>query len=203
MATPQPPRKGPLAGDLPFDLNLPVKVSEWLWQDLGFLATTLKLFVEAVAAFAEQSSPRQIDDRALMRLFFESTLRALILHHISETEIATWNRERYQTDFRDSAPAIPSPGAIEYFHGDNARCLVEIHGRSLPVDLPSEPLQRHGLSEHMRFEWVMTDDTVRFEDIKACPVADLSSAERAELDRLYQEDRADPAADVWDHLHED
>jgi hypothetical protein len=51
----------------------------------------------------------------------------------------------------------------------------------------------------MRFEWVMDGDEVRPEDIRPLPPR-LSDQEREKIKRLLEEDRRDPAADVWERL---
>lgn len=101
-------------------------------------------------------------------------------------------------------PRPRAEGVVEYFHGNQARCLVDIDGMSLPVNLPAAALRSHGLTENMRFAWRMQDDgSVRPRDLRPLPDPQLSTEERQELDKRYQADRDDSASDVWNNLLDD
>jgi RNA polymerase sigma factor (sigma-70 family) len=94
-------------------------------------------------------------------------------------------------------------GAVSYFHGESARCLVELDGRAVPVDLPADTIRSHGLQENMKFEWLTGGSTGGAPLIKPLLHPTLSELEREELDHLYEEDLRDPALDVWNQIYDD
>jgi hypothetical protein len=96
-------------------------------------------------------------------------------------------------------------GAVQSFRENYARCLVDIHGARLPVDIPREALEPHGLQENMRFQWVIHNDggPIHPQDIKPLPNQRLSGEELMQLQTLLAKDLQDPASDVWNSLEED
>jgi hypothetical protein len=123
---------------------------------------------------------------------------------ISERLLMVFGLRPWERPLEQRKEQVMILGAVESFHGQVARCLVEIHGVRLPVDIPREALDLHGLHEHMRFEWLMRDDGgIQPKDIRPLPPPRLSPEERAELKSVYEEVRRDPASDVWNHLDED
>jgi hypothetical protein len=89
---------------------------------------------------------------------------------------------------------------LHYFHGESARCLVDLDGRTIPVDLPADVLRSHGLHENRKFEWDMGSEAVRPRDIRPLPAPEQSDPEREELDRLDEEDRREETHDIWERL---
>jgi serine/threonine protein kinase len=93
---------------------------------------------------------------------------------------------------------------LEFFSGNQARCLVDIDGTPLPVAFPAAALIAHGLEPNSRFEWRMRrDGEIRARDIRVLPDPSLSEEEWRKLDERYQkikgklkeERAADRAAD--------
>jgi hypothetical protein len=75
--------------------------------------------------------------------------------------------------------------------GDEAVCAVFLEGYELPrVSFPAGVLRQKGLAVGCRFHWIMRDGS------RICPADidpdvpqtdEMTAAERAELDRLYEE----------------
>jgi hypothetical protein len=87
---------------------------------------------------------------------------------------------------------IPALATIEAISGRRARCLVEISGSVLPVELPLRLLENRGLKLGMRFLWWMSrDGSVTSQDIDDLPKNTLSYRELAEFERLSEESRLD------------
>jgi hypothetical protein len=104
------------------------------------------------------------------------------------------------TDPRPDVPVGTVTGFVHYFHGESARCLVDLDGRTIPVDLPADVLRSHGLHENRRFAWDMSSEAVRPRDIRPLPPPEQSDHEREELDRLDEEDRREEMPDIWERL---
>jgi hypothetical protein len=133
------------------------------------------------------------------RDFYSAILLSVYHLHVGKV-VKLYGQAAAEAVGRSEAPPVSARCVVEYFHGDSARCLVEIEGHAVPVDLPEGALRPHGLRENMKFEWVMDGDVVRPQDIRPLPAPVLSMQEREEIDRLYEEDRQDPAPDVWERL---
>ena len=83
--------------------------------------------------------------------------------------------------------------------GDVTRCMANVDGTALPVDLPTAVLRGAGVIASVPFEWrIREDGTVTSADISLRPPAPtLSREERAEIERLYEKHKSDQATDVW------
>lgn len=97
------------------------------------------------------------------------------------------------------AGTLPAIAVLESIAGRKARCLVQVAGSELPVDLPVRLLDARGLKPGNRFLWWMSEDgSVASEDIDDLPPNRLTVAEEAEAQRLYQELCEDIASgDPW------
>lgn len=107
--------------------------------------------------------------------------------------------------YRRRTRALPAIAAIESIRGRKARCLVQVAGTELPVELPARILEARGLKPGMRFMWWMREDgSVSADDIDDLPPIDrLSAHEEREGQRLYEELLVDRASgDDWGRLHE-
>jgi hypothetical protein len=83
---------------------------------------------------------------------------------------------------------VPAIAYIESITGKKARCLVQVAGSELPVELPVRILDARGLKEGMRFLWWMSEDgSVAVDDIDDLPPNRLTAAEEAEAQQLYRE----------------
>lgn len=81
---------------------------------------------------------------------------------------------------------VPAPAYIESVSGRKARCLVQVAGAELPVEMPFRVLEACGLKVGMRFMWWMSEDgSITAEDIDDMPPNRLTAAEEAEAQRLY------------------
>jgi hypothetical protein len=81
---------------------------------------------------------------------------------------------------------VPAPAYIESVSGRKARCLVQVAGAELPVEIPFRILEARGLKVGMRFMWWMSEDgSVTVDDIDDMPPNRLTAAEEAEAQRLY------------------
>ena len=94
---------------------------------------------------------------------------------------------------------VPAVAYIESISGRKARCLVQVAGSELPVELPVRILEARSLGVGMRFLWWMSEDgSVTAHDIDDVPPNRLSALEEEEGQRLYQELCDDIAAgDDW------
>lgn len=83
---------------------------------------------------------------------------------------------------------LPAIAYIESITGRKARCLVQVAGSELPVELPVRILDARGFKKGMRFLWWMSEDgSVAAEDIDDLPPNRLTAAEEEEAQQLYQE----------------
>jgi|GEM_PF-6185484 len=81
---------------------------------------------------------------------------------------------------------VPAPAFIETVTGRKARCLVQVAGAELPVEIPIRILESRGLRIGDRFMWWMSEDgSITAEDIDDMPPNRLTDAEEAEGQRLY------------------
>ncbi len=106
--------------------------------------------------------------------------------------------------FRRRTRALPTIAAIESIGGRKARCLVQVAGTELAVELPARILEARGLKPGMRFLWWMSEDgSVSAEDIDDLPSTDrLTNREEEEGQRLYEELLDDlTSGDEWGRLH--
>ena len=79
----------------------------------------------------------------------------------------------------------PVPCTVESIDGDEAICLVEIHGCLLPVKFPSQVLEKHDLSEGDRFSWrIRPNSPITEKDIESLGEPTLTEKEERELERL-------------------
>lgn len=89
---------------------------------------------------------------------------------------------------------------IVKFVGDVAECSVLLDGLELPnVGFPAWVLKQKGVAQGKRFHWIMRDGIrVRPADIDADvpQVDEMTDAERANVDRLYEEFRRGLAEDA-------
>lgn len=82
---------------------------------------------------------------------------------------------------------VPAPAFIEAVVGRKARCLVQVAGAELPVEIPFRILESRGLKVGDRFMWWMSEDgSITAEDIDDMPPNRLTAAEEAEGKRLYK-----------------
>jgi hypothetical protein len=92
---------------------------------------------------------------------------------------------------------VPAIAFIESITGKKARCLVQVAGSELPVELPVRILDARGFKKGTRFLWWMSEDgSVAAEDIDDLPPNRLTTAEEAEAHQLYQEFRDDIASGI-------
>ncbi len=97
------------------------------------------------------------------------------------------------------AGTLPAIAFVESIAGRKARCVVQVAGSELPIDLPVRLLDARGLKPGDRFLWWMSEDgSVAAEDIDDLPPNRLTAAEEQEAQRLYQEHCEDVASgDPW------
>lgn len=78
------------------------------------------------------------------------------------------------------------------------RCMANVDGTALPVDLPTAVLREAGVVPNVAFEWrIREDGTVLAADISPQAVPTLSTEELDEIERLYQKHKSEDATDVW------
>src|SRR5689334_21456992 len=76
------------------------------------------------------------------------------------------------------AGTLPVFARIEEIAGRKARCVVQVAGSELPVELPVRLLDARGLKKGDRFLWWMSEDgSVAAEDIDDMPPNRLSATE--------------------------
>ena len=94
---------------------------------------------------------------------------------------------------------LPAIAFLESIVGRKARCLVQVAGSELPVDLPVRLLDARGLKPGDRFLWWMSEDgSVAAEDIDDLPPNRLTTDEEEEAQQLYRELCEDIASgDDW------
>jgi len=94
---------------------------------------------------------------------------------------------------------LPAFARLETVVGRKARCIVQVAGTELPVELPVRFLNARGLEPGDRFLWWMSEDgSVTSEDIDDMPPSRLTTAEEQEAQRLYEELCEDIASgDNW------
>lgn len=100
---------------------------------------------------------------------------------------------------RRSAVVAAAIARLESISGRTARCLVQVAGSELSVDLPLRPLEERDLKPGDRFLWWMSEDgSVAAEDIDDLPPNRLTAAEEATAQRLHEELRQRTASgDPW------
>jgi hypothetical protein len=94
---------------------------------------------------------------------------------------------------------LPAFARLEAVIGRKVRCIVQVAGSELPVELPVRLFDARGLKPGDRFLWWMREDgSVAAEDIDDMPPNRLTAAEEQEAQRLYQELCEDIASgDNW------
>jgi hypothetical protein len=97
------------------------------------------------------------------------------------------------------AGTLPAFARLDAVVGRKARCIVQVAGSELPVELPIRLLDARGLKPGDFFYWWMSEDgSVAAEDIDDMLPSRLTSAEEQEAQRLYEELREDIASgDSW------